>query len=105
MISIDNHHNSHPRALERVAQIARDSLPPDATEQDKESTVIDAYTCDVRNSEQVRSVFERYGQGGIWGVIHFAVRLRFALCATTDGCIDMKWCRRTRPWANLPRFL
>ena len=75
VICIDNHHNSHPRSLERVAQIARDSLPANATEQYKESTVIDSYTADLRNPAQVRSVFERYGKGGIWGVIHFAVSL------------------------------
>ena len=75
VICIDNHHNSHPRSLERVPQIARDSLPANATEQDKESTVIDSYTADLRNPAQVRSVFERYGKGGIWGVIHFAVSL------------------------------
>lgn len=73
VISIDNHHNSHPKSLQRVAQIARDALPPNASEQDKESTVIDAWTCDLRNREQVRNVFEHYGKDGIWGVIHIAV--------------------------------
>ncbi|PSS02360.1 hypothetical protein PHLCEN_2v4053 [Hermanssonia centrifuga] len=72
VISIDNHHNSHPKSLQRVAQIARDALPPNASEQDKESTVIDAWTCDLRNREQVRNVFEHYGKDGIWGVIHIA---------------------------------
>lgn len=72
VVCLDNYSNSHPRSLERVAQIARDALPADTTEQDKESTVIDSFVGDIRNEAQVRSVFEHYGKGGIWGVIHFA---------------------------------
>lgn len=72
VISIDNHHNSHPRALERVAQIAKANLPADATEQDRESTEIDAHAADLTKENEVRAVFEKYGKGGIWGVIHIA---------------------------------
>ena len=43
VISVDNHHNSSPRALERVAKIARDDLPADASPQDKDSAEIDAH--------------------------------------------------------------
>jgi hypothetical protein len=74
VISIDNYHNSHPAALSRVAQLAKDNLPPNPTESEKESTVIDEYKCDLTNSDEVRAVFEKYGKGGIWGVIHIAVR-------------------------------
>jgi hypothetical protein len=73
VISIDNNHNSHPAALSRVAQIARDALPENASDQDKDSAEIDAITCDLTKSEEVQSVFEKYGKGGIWGVIHIAV--------------------------------
>ncbi|KAH8119732.1 UDP-glucose 4-epimerase [Phellopilus nigrolimitatus] len=72
VISIDNYHNAYPTSLKRVSQLARESLPADATENDKESTVIDSYTGDLTKPDEVRSVFERYGKGGIWGVIHVA---------------------------------
>jgi len=72
VISIDNYHNSHPAALSRVAQLAKDNLPPNPAEFEKESTVIDEYKCDLTNSDEVRAVFEKYGKGGIWGVIHIA---------------------------------
>ena len=79
VISIDNHHNSHPKALDRVAQIARDNLPKYATEQDRDSAEIDSHNCDLTKPDEIRKVFERYGKGGIWGVIHIAVRV--GLCA------------------------
>ncbi|RDX44303.1 UDP-glucose 4-epimerase [Lentinus brumalis] len=72
VISVDNHHNSSPKALERVAQIARDALPKDASEQDKDSAEIDAFTADLTQKDQIRKVFEKYGKGGIWGVVHIA---------------------------------
>ncbi|KAI9067221.1 UDP-glucose 4-epimerase [Trametes sanguinea] len=72
VISIDNHHNSSPKALERVAQIARDNLPPNASEKDKDSAEIDSHTADLTKRDEIRKVFEKYGKGGIWGVIHIA---------------------------------
>ncbi|EKM61833.1 uncharacterized protein PHACADRAFT_248699 [Phanerochaete carnosa HHB-10118-sp] len=72
VISIDNLHNAHPESLDRVAQLARDSLPPDASEQDKDTAEIDGHTCDLTKRDQIRAVFEKYGKGGIWGVIHIA---------------------------------
>ncbi|KDQ62998.1 hypothetical protein JAAARDRAFT_53230 [Jaapia argillacea MUCL 33604] len=72
VISIDNNHNSDPKALKRVAQIAKDALPEDATEQDKDSAEIDSHSCDLTQAQEVRAVFEKYGKGGIWGVIHIA---------------------------------
>jgi len=74
VVSIDNFHNSYPRVFSRLEALARCALPADATETDKESTVIDAYRCDLTNPADVRAVFEKYGKGGIWGVIHIAVR-------------------------------
>lgn len=74
VVSIDNFHNSYPRVYSRLEALARSALPADATETDKESTVIDAYLCDLTNPADVRAVFEKYGKGGIWGVIHIAVR-------------------------------
>ncbi|KAG6332419.1 hypothetical protein ID866_6670 [Astraeus odoratus] len=72
VISIDNYHNSFPAALTRVAQLAREALPENPTQADIESVEIDAYDCDLTNAGQVRAVFEKYGKGGIWGVIHIA---------------------------------
>ncbi|KIJ22219.1 hypothetical protein PAXINDRAFT_160129 [Paxillus involutus ATCC 200175] len=72
VISIDNHHNSFPASLTRVAQIARDGLPKNSTEADKESAEIDAVECDLTSPQQVKAVFEKYGKGGIWGVVHIA---------------------------------
>jgi UDP-glucose 4-epimerase len=74
VVSIDNFHNSYPRVFSRLEALARSALPADATETDKESTVIDAYRCDLTNPADVRAVFEKYGKGGIWGVVHIAVR-------------------------------
>ncbi|THH31939.1 hypothetical protein EUX98_g2248 [Antrodiella citrinella] len=72
VISIDNLHNAHPKSLDRVAQLARDALPKDATKQEKESAEIDAHTCDLTRPDEIRRVFEQYGKGGIWGVVHIA---------------------------------
>jgi aldose 1-epimerase len=60
--------------LSRVAEIAREALPENPTDIEKETAEIDDYNCDLVNPEEVRGVFERYGKGGIWGVIHIAVR-------------------------------
>ncbi|KAG8745629.1 UDP-glucose-4-epimerase [Ceratobasidium sp. 428] len=72
VFSIDNHHNSFPAALSRVSQIARDALPTDASEQDRDSAEVEAYTADLTKENQVRAVFEKFGKGGVWGVIHVA---------------------------------
>ncbi|KAG2149407.1 hypothetical protein BD769DRAFT_1624094 [Suillus cothurnatus] len=40
---------------------------------DKESTEIDAFQCDLTSREEIKGIFERYGKGGIWGVVHIAV--------------------------------
>jgi nucleoside-diphosphate-sugar epimerase len=74
VVCIDNFHNSYPRVFSRLEALARSTLPADATETDKESTVIDAYLCDLTKPEDVRAVFEKYGKGGFWGVVHIAVR-------------------------------
>lgn len=79
VISIDNHFNSFPEALNRVTDIAKDALPADASEQDIESTKVDAFSGDLTKAEDVRRIFEKYGKGGIWGVIHVAVWFRLAL--------------------------
>ncbi|KAG1813998.1 UDP-glucose 4-epimerase [Suillus subaureus] len=72
VISVDNYHNSFPESLTRVAQIARDTLPENSSEADKESTEIDAFQCDLTSPEQIKGIFERYDKGGIWGVVHIA---------------------------------
>ncbi|KAG1839472.1 THO complex subunit 1 transcription elongation factor-domain-containing protein [Suillus tomentosus] len=72
VISADNYHNSFPGSLTRVAQIAQDTLPENPSEADKESTEIDVCQCDLTSPEQIKGIFERYGKGGIWGVVHIA---------------------------------
>ena len=85
VISVDNHHNSSPKALERVAKIARDALPADASAQDKDSAEIDVHAVDLTKPDQIRSVFAKYGKGGIWGIIHIAVRLSSFLSQFKHG--------------------
>jgi UDP-glucose 4-epimerase len=74
VISLDNGHNSHPKALARVSALSRSELPEDASERDIETTEIESHACDLTRRDEIRAVFERYGKGGIWGVIHIAVR-------------------------------
>lgn len=77
VISADNYHNSFTGSLTRVAQIAQDTLPENPSEADKESTEIDVFQCDLTSPEQIKGIFERYGKGGIWGVVHIAVSTCF----------------------------
>jgi UDP-glucose 4-epimerase len=72
VISIDNYHNSHKGAIARVCQLARDELPADASPADRATTEVDSHVADLTVPEQVRAVFAKYGQEGIWGVIHVA---------------------------------
>lgn len=72
VICIDNYHNSLPTALQRVEELSRDELPANATEQDVETTKISIHKCDLTKPEQIKAVFETYGKGGIWGVVHIA---------------------------------
>lgn len=68
VICIDNYHNSYPKAISRLEDIARNTLPADATDLDKESSVIDAYRCDLTDPVAVRAVvFEKYGKAGNLG--------------------------------------
>jgi len=75
VVSVDNHHNSFPASLTRVAQLAQDALPENPSEADKESVEIDSFQCDLTCPEQIKAVFEHYGKGGIWGVVHIAVSI------------------------------
>jgi len=77
VISIDNHHNSLPAALTRVAELSLEELkascsPDEPTPSQIESTKVDAHTCDLTDPASVRAVFAKYGKGGIWGVVHIA---------------------------------
>ena len=58
VVSLDNYSNAFPEALVRVSELARDSLPANASEQDIESTKIEAVSCDLTREDQVRAVFE-----------------------------------------------
>ncbi|KAF5312072.1 hypothetical protein D9619_002706 [Psilocybe cf. subviscida] len=72
VISLDNNHNSYPKALKRVSELSRSELPPNPTNEDLESLEIDSHKCDLTNKDEIKAVFEKYGKGGIWGVIHIA---------------------------------
>ncbi|KAF9645438.1 UDP-glucose 4-epimerase [Thelephora ganbajun] len=72
VISIDNYHNSFPAALARLNEVAQAALPENATNAEKDSAVVDSHRCDLTNPAQIRAVFEKYGKGGIWGVVHVA---------------------------------
>jgi UDP-glucose 4-epimerase len=56
-----------------VSKIALDALPADASAQLKDSAQADVHYGDLTKVEDVTKVFEQYGKGGIWGVIHVAV--------------------------------
>jgi len=62
----------NPEALARVVQLSRDALPENATELERQSAEIDSYKCDLTKPDEVRFVFDQFGKGGIWGVIHIA---------------------------------
>ncbi len=101
VISIDNHHNSLPAALTQVTALAREELPEEHTEQDLESTIIDAHDCDLTKPEQVKEVFAKYVKGGIWGVVHIAVSfMRNRTFRVADS-----FCRRTKPSVNRQKSL
>ncbi|KAJ6463746.1 THO complex subunit 1 transcription elongation factor-domain-containing protein [Mycena vulgaris] len=72
VISVDNGHNSHPNALARVSALSRSELPDGASERDTETTEIESHSCDLTRRDEIRAVFEKYGKGGIWGVVHIA---------------------------------
>ncbi|KAJ7897244.1 THO complex subunit 1 transcription elongation factor-domain-containing protein [Mycena olivaceomarginata] len=72
VISLDNGHNSHPNALSRVSALSRSELPADASERDIETTEIESHQVDLTRRDEIRTVFEKHGKGGIWGVVHIA---------------------------------
>jgi hypothetical protein len=72
--TIDNYHNAFPTSLERVEQIAKQHLPENPTSDDILSTQVRSFEADLTKDDQVRTVFSSFGQGGLWGVIHIAVR-------------------------------
>jgi nucleoside-diphosphate-sugar epimerase len=74
VVSLDNFHNAHPGALARVEALAREALPADASADDVESASVDHHKCDLTRPDEIDAVFARYGEGGIWGVVHIAVR-------------------------------
>ena len=90
VISVDNHHNSSPMALERVAKIAHDTLPANASLEDKDSAEIDVHTVYLTMPDQARGEFAKYGQGGIWGVIHIAVRVSSPLPSLSIPPLQVK---------------
>ncbi|KAJ7754993.1 THO complex subunit 1 transcription elongation factor-domain-containing protein [Mycena maculata] len=72
VISLDNGHNSHPNALSRVSALSRSELPENASARDIETIEIESHSCDLTRRDEIWAVFEKYGKGGIWGVIHIA---------------------------------
>jgi hypothetical protein len=72
--TIDNYHNAFPTSLERVEQIAKQYLPENPTPDDILSTQVQSFEADLTKEDQVRTVLSSFGQSGLWGVIHIAVR-------------------------------
>jgi UDP-glucose 4-epimerase len=67
---LDNYHNSFPTAISRVEQLALDSLPADASQEDKDACKIDLVKGDLRDKASIQSVFDKYqGEDKIWAVI------------------------------------
>ncbi|KAF8347064.1 THO complex subunit 1 transcription elongation factor-domain-containing protein [Amanita rubescens] len=72
VISLDNYHNSQPAALARISQLSWSELPKNPTPLEIQSTEIDSICCDLTKPDAIRNVFEKYGKGEIWGVVHIA---------------------------------
>lgn len=100
VISVDNYHNSLSAALARVSQLSRIELPENATALERQSTEIDSFSCDLTKPEQVRAVFEKYGKGGIWGVVHIAVSLFWI----STRSYPKPSCRPIKLLGNQPRY-
>lgn len=67
---IDSFHNSFPKAIERVEKIARDELPADATEAQKDACKIDLIKGDLRDRDVFSKVFAQYAESDpIYAVI------------------------------------
>ena len=75
--------------------------------------MIDKYTCDLTNPTDVRAVFEKYGKGGFWGVVHVAVRFsrcplverdRRAMLTFLRFLVRRQLFRLTRQWASRLKF-
>ena len=67
---IDNYHNSFPTAIERVEKIARDELPADATQEQKDACKIDVIKGDLRERDCFSKAFAQYqGKDAIYAVI------------------------------------
>ncbi|KAI3622598.1 udp-glucose 4-epimerase [Moniliophthora roreri] len=71
VISLDNNHNSHSKALDRVSELVKEEFASDS-QRDLECATFDSHKVDLTKPEEIRAVFEKYGKGGIWGVIHVA---------------------------------
>ncbi|PWO00417.1 UDP-glucose 4-epimerase [Tilletiopsis washingtonensis] len=68
---VDNFHNSFPESMTRVSQIARDELPADASQEDKDACTVDVVKGDMRDAKVLDGIFADYKQKGdaIWSVI------------------------------------
>lgn len=67
---IDNYHNSFPTAIERVEKLALESLPKDATQEQKDACKVDVVKGDLRDRDVIKSTFGKYsGDDKIWAMI------------------------------------
>lgn len=57
---LDNYHNSFPTAIERVEKLALDSLPADASQEDKDACKIDLIKGDLRDRSSIDKAFANY---------------------------------------------
>lgn len=104
---VDNYHNSFPTAIERVEKIARDELPADATQAQKDACKVEVIKGDLRDRDIFSNVFKSHtGDDAIYATILVA-----ALKAVGEsGEIPIEWvpilrCKVTRTLSNLPRAL
>lgn len=91
VISIDNYHNSLPESLVRVQKLVQSELGHDG-----EATKIASFQADLTKPDQIRTVFENFPKGSIWGVIHVAVRFtaRSPALARSELVTGVQGCRR-----------
>ncbi|CAD6896609.1 unnamed protein product, partial [Tilletia controversa] len=68
---IDNFHNAFPAAIDRVQQLALQSLPPNASEHDRQRCHIDLIKCDLRDPAAVDAVYQKYtdSHDPVWATV------------------------------------
>ncbi|KAL9933335.1 hypothetical protein V8E36_008053 [Tilletia maclaganii] len=68
---IDNFHNSFPAAIDRVERLAAQSLPADASQQERDASKVELIKVDLRDAQAVDAVYAKYAQANdpIWATV------------------------------------